>query len=63
MRDEKFIVELGDTVEVAKICNVTPQAVSQWKNKGIPSARMMYLKLRFPKKYAQVYQPESKDAA
>ena len=26
----------GGTVAVARLCDITPQAVSQWRNSGIP---------------------------
>lgn len=39
---------LGGTVEVSRLCNVTKGAVSQWRENGIPEARLMYLKLARP---------------
>lgn len=53
MQSETIIKALGGTVEVAKLCNVKPQAVSQWigidpatgKKRQIPPARLMYLKV------------------
>lgn len=44
----KLIDEMGGTVNVARLCNVSSQAVSKWRNEGIPEARLMYLKLLFP---------------
>jgi hypothetical protein len=49
--DPKTVIDaLGGTAEVAKLCRVTPQAVSQWfgldakgKPRTIPEARLMYL--------------------
>jgi len=43
---------LGGTNEVAKLCNVRPQAVSQWRLHGIPEARLMYLKVIRPDVFA-----------
>ena len=40
-----LIDELGGTVEVARLCQVSSQAVSKWRNDGIPPARLMYLRL------------------
>ena len=40
----KIIDALGGTVKVAELCDVTTGAVSQWRNDGIPRARLMYLK-------------------
>ena len=39
---------LGTTTEVARLCRVKPQAVSQWRVSGIPSARLDFLKLARP---------------
>jgi hypothetical protein len=47
----EIIDRLGGTVAVASICEVKPQAVSQWREKGIPKAREMYLRLRFPEAF------------
>lgn len=44
MSDSEIIDALGGTGEVAKMCDVSPQAVSQWRDSGIPKARRMYLK-------------------
>lgn len=41
----RLIDELGGTVEVARLCQVSSQAVSKWRNDGIPQARLMYLRL------------------
>lgn len=45
MRNEIEIIDaLGGTSAVAKLCEITPQAVSQWKDKGIPKTQQLYLK-------------------
>jgi len=41
----RLIDELGGTVEVSRLCQVSSQAVSKWRNEGIPQARLMYLRL------------------
>ncbi|HET9701157.1 MAG TPA: Cro/CI family transcriptional regulator [Burkholderiales bacterium] len=41
---DTIIDRLGGTGEVAKLCEVSPAAVSQWRHDGIPKARMMYLR-------------------
>lgn len=47
--DSNIIIdELGGTNAVADLCHVTKGAVSQWRNDGIPEARLMYLKLARP---------------
>jgi hypothetical protein len=48
MNNSNIIDALGGTVAVALLCDVTPQAVSQWRDDGIPKARLMYLKLLRP---------------
>lgn len=41
----RLIDRLGGTAEVARLCQVSSQAVSKWRNDGIPPARIMYLRL------------------
>jgi DNA-binding transcriptional regulator YdaS (Cro superfamily) len=40
---DQIINLLGGTSRVAKMCNVAPAAVAQWKDSTIPSGRMIYL--------------------
>ena len=54
----EIIDALGGTVKVAEMCEVTKAAVSQWRENGIPNARLMYLKLLRP----DVFPPEQKAA-
>jgi hypothetical protein len=52
MTSDQIIANLGGPSEVARLCEVTPQAVSQWlgvdpktgKQREIPHARLMYLR-------------------
>ena len=44
-----IIDELGGTNAVAALCETTAQAVSQWRQNGIPKPRLMYLRLAKPK--------------
>lgn len=44
----KIIDALGGSSKVAELCEVTPSAVSQWREDGIPKARLMFLKLAKP---------------
>lgn len=48
MDENQIIDALGGTAEVARIFDITSGAVSQWRKDGIPSPRLMYIKLRFP---------------
>lgn len=44
----QIIDALGGTFEVAKLCQVKPPSVSEWRKEGIPPARLMYLKVIRP---------------
>ena len=44
--DSKWIDEMGGTEVVADLCEVSSSAVSQWRQNGIPKARLMYLRMR-----------------
>lgn len=52
MNTNQVIDDLGGTAEVARLCNVSMAAVSQWRENGIPDARMMYLKVIRPDVFA-----------
>jgi len=43
MTAEEIIMGLGGTKRVAKLCGVSPSAVSEWKITGIPQGRVIYL--------------------
>ena len=53
------VIDLIGVTELAKICEIAPQAVSQWKLNGIPKARLQYLKLLMP----EHFNPENSHAA
>lgn len=52
MNSEAIIRQLGGTAEVARLCECSPQAVSQWfgqdpdtgEQRQIPKARLLYLR-------------------
>jgi hypothetical protein len=44
----RLIDALGGTVAAARVFEVRPQAVSQWRRQGIPKPRMMFLALLRP---------------
>jgi ribosomal protein L23 len=52
MNDSKIIDELGGTSAVAKLFEVKPASVSEWRTKGIPKARRQTLKLLRPDLFA-----------
>jgi phage terminase Nu1 subunit (DNA packaging protein) len=54
MTPSKIIEALGGTAETARLCEVEMAAVSQWKENGIPKARMMFLKLARPDVFKQL---------
>jgi hypothetical protein len=59
MDAEHFITLLGGTAMVARLCECSPQGVSQWKENGIPKARLQFLKLLRPDlPWDQLRQPE-----
>lgn len=39
---------LGGTAAVARLCEVRPPSVSEWRRSGIPQARLMYLRVVRP---------------
>ena len=46
--DSEIIDALGGTAAVARLCDVQPPSVSDWRKTGIPKARRMYLSLKRP---------------
>lgn len=67
MDAEKIIAALGGTSEVAKLCECTPQAVSQWfgidpkteRPREIPKPRLLYLKAIRPEVFNATPVPSS----
>ena len=57
----KVIDALGGTVAVSKLCNVTTGAVSQWRQGGIPEARLMYLKILKPSIFKSIKEEHIQD--
>ena len=39
---------IGGTSETARLCEIDPASVSEWRKKYIPKARLMFLKLARP---------------
>lgn len=46
--DSELIDRLGGTSEVARLCQIKPPSVSEWRSNGIPQARRLYLQLLRP---------------
>jgi hypothetical protein len=45
---DEIIDALGGTSETARLCEVEPPSVSEWRRTGIPKPRLMFLKLARP---------------
>jgi hypothetical protein len=61
-RDNQLIDALGGTSEVAKLCGgITPQAVSQWRSKGVPKSWRLFIQIKRPDVYAGIVAPNSQE--
>lgn len=61
--DSEVIRRLGGATETARICEVTPQAASQWmRDNKMPRARRMYLQLLRPDVFLPA-KPKTSEAA
>lgn len=58
MDANQIIDLLGGTSEVAALCEVSTSAVSQWRNDGIPRARLMFLRVVRPDVFAEIEHAE-----
>lgn len=63
MDPNTIIDALGGTTKVAALCRTSQAAVSQWRNRGIPEYRLMYLRLAKPKVFAQLKRDMEKQSA
>lgn len=43
MNASEIIETLGGTFKTAKLCGVSPSAVSQWRTNGIPSSKLIFV--------------------
>lgn len=50
--DSEIIDRLGGTTEVARICQIKPPSVSEWRSSGIPAARRQFLELLRPEAFS-----------
>lgn len=54
-QDPNLIIDrLGGTSETARLCEIEPASVSEWRKNGIPKARLMFLKAVRP----DVFKPD-----
>jgi hypothetical protein len=51
--DSEIIDRVGGTTEVARICQIKPPSVSEWRATGIPPARRQYLELLRPDAFSE----------
>lgn len=51
--DSEIIDRLGGTTAVARMFEIEPPSVSEWRTEGIPKARLMYLKLAHPEVFSE----------
>ena len=63
MDANQIIDALGGTAEVARMCDVQPPSVSEWRKEGIPRARLMYLRLPRPDVFEGHGKQEARQAA
>lgn len=49
-----IIDALGGTSKTARLCGVKDPSVSEWRQTGIPKARLMYLRLARPDVFARL---------
>lgn len=52
-----IIDRLGGTSETARLCEVKPPSVSEWRHNGIPKAQLRYLKAVRPDVFVDIAQP------
>jgi hypothetical protein len=45
---ENLIYRLGGTNKAARLFEINPSSVTNWRDNGIPKPRMMYLRLAYP---------------
>lgn len=55
----EIIDRLGGTSATARLCEVRSPSVSEWRHKGIPKARMLFLRLARPDIFEQTASREA----
>lgn len=53
------IERMGGTSAVARLCDIAPASVSEWKRTGIPRARLQFLKLARPEAFDGLVEPDA----
>jgi len=49
----EIIDRLGGTTSTARLCEIRSASVSEWRRKGIPKARLLFLRLLRPDVFEQ----------
>ena len=62
MDDSQIIDALGGPTRVAAIFGIEPPSVSEWRKKGVPSARKQTLALMFPDVCPAEWRPAKESA-
>lgn len=57
MNANQIIDALGGTSEVARLCELTTGAVSQWRTGEVPKPWLKYLRLARPEVFQKLEQP------
>tara|TARA_R110000824_G_scaffold137534_1_gene301654 strand:+ start:893 stop:1093 length:201 start_codon:yes stop_codon:yes gene_type:complete len=55
----EIIDRIGGTGATATLCEIKPGSVSEWRHKGIPKARMQFLRLARPDIFEQTASREA----
>lgn len=63
MDANKIIDRIGGTSAVAELCDISRQAVSQWRHNGIPKATLKFLRLARPKVFKALAEEAKQKAA
>lgn len=64
LNPNEVIDALGGTSEVARLCEIQPPSVSDWRKYGIPKAQMKFLRLAKPEIFERLEsQSETQKAA
>ena len=70
MTSDEIIARLGGPTEVARLCECSPQAVSQWigidpgtgEQREIPKARLLFLRVVRPDAFKEKAEPANEKA-
>lgn len=57
-----IIDRLGGTSETARLCDIKPPSVSEWRKTGIPKAQLKYLKAVRPDVFEELPAAEAEAA-